>query len=144
MPVIKRMLPAGKWRARKQSRKPLTSRSRYARPMTNGPSSSPAPLRVWGGHRHTGDRTNHWVVNIGGAEREFDTEITEQRADEWIAWPSTESESHVGAVTFTPLGTATTRVCVRFGWARKTSVDKAAAVLPFGTRQPSPYGSGSS
>lgn len=48
------------------------------------------------------DRTNHWVVNIGGATREFDTEIVEHLPGERIAWRSTGGESHAGAVSFTP------------------------------------------
>jgi uncharacterized membrane protein len=34
------------------------------------------------------DTHNHWVTNVAGVEREFDTEITEQHSDERIAWHS--------------------------------------------------------
>jgi uncharacterized membrane protein len=77
------------------------------------------------------DRTNHWVVNIGGAKREFDTEIIEQRPDERIAWRSIDGATHAGAVTFTPLNTGATRVWVRFEWAPESFTDRAGAALGF-------------
>ncbi|MBT2550896.1 SRPBCC family protein [Arthrobacter sp. ISL-65] len=81
------------------------------------------------------DRMNHWVVNVGGAEREFDTEIIEQRPDERIAWRSTDGETHAGAVAFTPLTTGATRVWVRFEWAADTFAEKAGAALGFDNMQ---------
>ena len=35
------------------------------------------------------DKHNHWVVNIAGNTREFDTVISEQLPDDRIAWTST-------------------------------------------------------
>ena len=81
------------------------------------------------------DRTNHWVVNIGGARREFDTEIIEQRPDERIAWRSIDGQTHAGAVTFTRLKTGVTRIWVRLEWAPETFTDKAGAVLGFDNMQ---------
>ena len=75
------------------------------------------------------DTTNHWVTKIGGVEREFDTEIIEQRPDERIAWRSTDGKSHAGLVSFTPLDAGTTRVSVRFEWAPETFSEKAGAAL---------------
>ena len=34
-----------------------------------------------------------WKVNVGGFEREFDTEITEQHPDERVAWRSLGGET---------------------------------------------------
>ena len=31
------------------------------------------------------DTTNHWVTNVGGVHREFDTEIVDQEPDDRIA-----------------------------------------------------------
>lgn len=81
------------------------------------------------------DRTNRWVVNIGGARREFDTEIIEPLPDERIAWRSFDGQTHAGAVTFTPLETGVTRVWVRFEWAAETLTDKAGAALGFDNMQ---------
>lgn len=39
---------------------------------------------------------------VGPVEREFDTEIVEQRPDERIAWRSVDGKSHAGVVTFSP------------------------------------------
>jgi uncharacterized membrane protein len=81
------------------------------------------------------DRTNHWVVSVGGAKREFDTEIIEQQPDERIAWRSTDGQTHAGAVVFTPLQSGSTRVWVRFEWAPETFTDTAGAALGFDNMQ---------
>lgn len=75
------------------------------------------------------DTTNHWVTRIGGVEREFDTEIVEQRPDERIAWRSVDGTSHAGVVTFTSLDAGTTRVSVRFEWGPETLTEKTGAAL---------------
>lgn len=75
------------------------------------------------------DRMNHWVVNVGGAKREFDTEINEQLPDERIAWRSTDGQTPAGAVAFTPLQTGVTRVWVRLEWVPDTFSEKAGAAL---------------
>jgi uncharacterized membrane protein len=52
----------------------------------------------------------HWVTKVGGVTREFDATITEQHADERIAWRSQNGTEHAGVVTFHRLGPAMTRV----------------------------------
>jgi uncharacterized membrane protein len=43
------------------------------------------------------DTRNHWVTNIAGVKREFDTEITEQHPDERVAWRSVGGDAeHAG------------------------------------------------
>jgi uncharacterized membrane protein len=60
------------------------------------------------------DTHNHWVTKVGGVEREFDTEITEQHPDERIAWKSVGGETkHAGVVTFHRLDDNQTRVTVQ-------------------------------
>ena len=56
------------------------------------------------------DKHTHWVTKIGGVEREFDAEITEQHPDERVAWASTGGPKHAGVVTFHRLDENTTRV----------------------------------
>ena len=57
------------------------------------------------------DTTNRWVVEVGGATREFVTEITEQHPDERVAWHTIDGETgHAGVVTFHHLSDTTTRV----------------------------------
>ena len=81
------------------------------------------------------DRTSHWVTRIGGVEREFDTEITEQHPDERVAWKSTDGKSHAGVVTFHRLGDADTRVTVQLDWDPETFVEKVGSAIGVDDRQ---------
>jgi uncharacterized membrane protein len=78
---------------------------------------------------------NHWVTTIGGVNREFDTEITEQNPDERVAWKSTDGTSHAGVVTFHRLNDSTTRVTVQLDWEPAGVVEKAGSVLGVDDRQ---------
>ena len=73
------------------------------------------------------------MVKVGGAKREFDTEITEQTPDEVIAWRSTGGDTggHSGRVRFEPLGPTSTRVNIELGWDPDGLVEKAGAALNF-------------
>lgn len=78
---------------------------------------------------------NHWVTNIGGVQRVFDTEITEQHPDERVAWKSTDGTSHAGVVTFHRLGDAETRVSVQLDWDPETFIEKVGSVVGADDRQ---------
>lgn len=56
------------------------------------------------------DHHLHWKAEIGGQEREWDAEITEQWPDERIAWRSTSGSINEGIVTFEPLSEAKSTV----------------------------------
>jgi uncharacterized membrane protein len=60
-------------------------------------------------HQVTKELT-HWVIEIGGAKREFDAKITEQHPDERVAWASLDGPKHAGVVTFHRLDENHTRV----------------------------------
>lgn len=76
------------------------------------------------------DTHNHWKVKIGGFEREFDTEITEQHPDERVAWRSVGGDTeHAGVVTFHRLGDAQTRVTVQIDWEPGDLLEKAGALV---------------
>lgn len=76
------------------------------------------------------DTHTHWKVKIGGAEREFDAEITEQHPDERVAWNSVGGEeNHAGVVTFHRLSDTTTRVTVQLDWEPTGLAEKAGALL---------------
>jgi len=75
------------------------------------------------------DRNLHWKVKIGGQEREFDAEITEQHPDERVAWRSTDGKTHSGVVTFHKLAPSETRVTVQLEWQPEGIVEKAGAVV---------------
>jgi len=77
----------------------------------------------------TDDTHNHWVTKVGGVSREFDTAITEQHADERIAWKSTDGTTHAGVVTFHRLGDNESRVTVQLDWAPEGLVEKAGAAV---------------
>jgi uncharacterized membrane protein len=82
------------------------------------------------------DTRNHWVTEIAGVRREFDTEITEQHPDERVAWKSVGGEvEHAGVVTFHRLGDASSRVTVQLDWEPEGFVEKAGAALGVDDRQ---------
>lgn len=60
--------------------------------------------------RQVDDTHLHWRARIGGATREWDAEITEQRPDQRIAWTSRSGARHAGAVDFHRLDDAHTRI----------------------------------
>ena len=60
------------------------------------------------------DTHSRWRTKVLGAEREFDTRITEQIPDERIAWTTTHGETdQAGVVTFHRLDEDHTRVTVQ-------------------------------
>lgn len=76
------------------------------------------------------DTHMHWKVDIAGAEREFDAEITEQHPDERVAWNSIGGDvDHAGVVTFHKLSDTTSRVTVQLDWHAEGFVEKAGAAL---------------
>jgi uncharacterized membrane protein len=77
----------------------------------------------------TDDRHLHWNVSVGGVEREFDAEITEQHPDERVAWKSTAGPQHAGVVSFHRLGDDQTRVTLQLDWEPEGFVETAGALL---------------
>lgn len=76
------------------------------------------------------DTHSHWVTNIAGVTREFDTEISEQHPDERVAWHSTGGESkHAGVVTFHRLDDSTTRVMIQIDWEPSDLVEKVGSAI---------------
>jgi uncharacterized membrane protein len=76
------------------------------------------------------DTTQHWKVKIGGQEREFDAEITEQHPDERVAWKSVGGdENQAGVVTFHKLSDTESRVTVQLDWEPTGLLEKAGALI---------------
>ncbi len=82
------------------------------------------------------DTHNHWVTKVAGVTREFDTEITEQHADERIAWKSVGGEvHHAGVVTFHRLSDTSSRVMVQMDWEPEGAKEKLGSALGFDDRR---------
>jgi uncharacterized membrane protein len=79
------------------------------------------------------DTHNHLKVKVGGAEREFDTEITEQHPDERVAWRSIGGETaHAGVVTFHKLTDTSSRVTVQIDWEPTDALEKLGSLVGAG------------
>jgi len=52
--------------------------------------------------RQIDDARLHWRAEVGGKEKEWDVEITEQVPDQVIAWRSTDGTENAGTVRFQP------------------------------------------
>ncbi len=77
----------------------------------------------------TSDTQTHWKTKIGGVEREFDAQITEQHPDERVAWKSTDGKTHAGVVTFHRLDADTTRITAQIDWETEGLLEKAGALV---------------
>jgi uncharacterized membrane protein len=66
--------------------------------------------------RQLDDAHLHWVVEHNNQTHEFDTEISEQRPDERVAWKTTDGKSHAGVVTFHRIDDMSSRVMVQMDW----------------------------
>jgi uncharacterized membrane protein len=82
------------------------------------------------------DTHNHWVTNIGGVRREFDTRITEQLPDERVAWTTEEGEvRQSGVVTFHRLDEGHTKVMVQLDIQPQGAAERAADKLDLVSKQ---------
>ncbi|WP_248579409.1 SRPBCC family protein [Nocardioides sp. InS609-2] len=83
-----------------------------------------------------GDTRSHWVTNIAGVEREFDTEVSEQHPDERVAWHSVGGDTkHAGVVTFHRLDESRTRVMVQIDWDASGLLEKLGSMVNVDDRQ---------
>ncbi|MDJ1114765.1 SRPBCC family protein [Microbacterium dauci] len=81
----------------------------------------------------TDDTHTRWTVNVGGVEREFDAEITEQHPDERVAWNSVGGDTeHAGVVTFHKLSDTETRVTVQLDWEPEGLAEKIGSLIGAG------------
>ena len=79
----------------------------------------------------TDDTHLHWVAEVGGAEREWDAEITEQHPDERIAWRATSGAENAGVVTFHRIDDSTTRVTLQMDVDPEGMVENVGTALGF-------------
>jgi uncharacterized membrane protein len=85
--------------------------------------------------RQTDDTHTHWKTKIGGVEREFDAEITEQHPDHRVAWRSTSGATNAGVVTFHRLDDAHTRVMLQMDIEPEGAVEKVGDALGIAKRR---------
>jgi uncharacterized membrane protein len=79
--------------------------------------------------RQVDDTHTHWKTKIGGKEKEFDAEITEQTPDQRIAWMSEAGPEHAGVVTFHRLDENKTRVMLQMDYEPEGVVEKVGDAL---------------
>ena len=58
----------------------------------------------------------HWHAQIGGKDKEWVAEITEQIPDQYIAWRSVSGAPNEGSVRFAPMGDSSTVVTARIDY----------------------------
>ena len=68
----------------------------------------------------------HWRAIVGGKNKEWDAEITEQIPDERIAWRSTSGVRNSGVVTFHKISDSRTRVMLQMDYDPQSLVEKVA------------------
>jgi uncharacterized membrane protein len=59
------------------------------------------------------DKRFHWKADIAGQSKEWDTEITEQAADQRLAWTSRGGLIKSWAMTFLPLSNAKSKITLQ-------------------------------
>jgi uncharacterized membrane protein len=78
------------------------------------------------------DKRLRWQAEVGGKDKEWTAEITEQHPDERIAWRSTSGARNAGVVTFHRLSDATTRIMLQLDYEPEGVVENvgdAAGVM---------------
>ena len=72
-----------------------------------------------------------WVAEVGGVEKEWDAEITEQHPDERVAWRATSGAENAGVVTFHRIDDETTRVTLQMDADPDGLVENIGTALGF-------------
>jgi len=85
--------------------------------------------------RQVDDTHTHWRTKIGGVEREFDAEITEQHPDHRVAWRSTSGATNAGVVTFHRISDDKTRVMLQMDIEPDGAVEKVGDALGVAKRR---------
>ena len=75
------------------------------------------------------DKRFHWKAEIAGQAKEWDTEITEQAADQRLAWTSRRRLIKGWAMTFHPLSSAKSKIILQVEYDPQGSAEDAGEVL---------------
>jgi uncharacterized membrane protein len=81
--------------------------------------------------RQIDDKRLFWRANIGGAEREWHAEITDQTPDTRIAWRSLTGAENGGAVLFAPGSDGKTKVTLRMQYNPEGVTENVGDALGF-------------
>src|SRR5919201_3546388 len=68
-----------------------------------------------------------WVAEIGGKQKEWNAEITEQLPDERIVWRSTSGARNDGMVMFRAIDANRTKITLRVDYEPADAVEKAGS-----------------
>jgi uncharacterized membrane protein len=81
------------------------------------------------------DTTLEWTAEIGGVERSWRAEITEQEPDTRIAWRSTSGAKNAGQVAFQPTADNMTRITLQLDVEPEGPLEAAGDALGLVERQ---------
>jgi uncharacterized membrane protein len=70
-----------------------------------------------------------WVAEIGGKQKEWNAEITEQLPDERIVWRSTSGARNDGMVMFRAIDANRTKITLRVDYEPEDAVEKAGSAV---------------
>jgi uncharacterized protein YndB with AHSA1/START domain len=79
--------------------------------------------------RQEGPKNLLWKVNIGGKEKQWEAEITEQVPDQKIAWSSIDGTPNAGEVNFDSVDGERTRITLTMEYEPEGFLEKAGEVL---------------
>ncbi|MBV8099741.1 MAG: DUF2934 domain-containing protein [Verrucomicrobia bacterium] len=79
--------------------------------------------------RQDGPNRIFWKANIGGKEKRWEAEITEQIPNTKIAWRSVDGALNVGAVTFEQLDALQTRITLSMEYEPEGFIERAGDAL---------------
>lgn len=85
--------------------------------------------------KQTDDTHLHWIAEVGGKEKEWDSEIVEQIPDDRIAWHSTSGSTVNGVVTFHYIAPNTTKVMLQMEYDPKGFIENVGDALGFVARR---------
>ena len=77
------------------------------------------------------DTRLRWTAEVGGNEREWDAEITEQHPDHRVAWKALNQEGPNGVVTFHKLDDSHTKVMVQMEYEPEGMKESLGSVVGF-------------
>ena len=81
--------------------------------------------------RQLDDKRLHWRAKIGGQEKTWDAEITEQVPDDRVAWRARSGAANAGVVTFHRISDGRTRIMLQLEYEPQGAVESIGDALGF-------------